>query len=65
MTEPWTPLPEDEWDAFEAGAAAYDEMAPRDANPHYRVKTPVLHTRWDEGWTARAEEVSVRSPVNR
>lgn len=59
------PLPEDEWDAFEAGAAAYDEMVPRDGNPYGRVTAPVLHARWDEGWTARAEEVCVRSPVER
>lgn len=65
MTTPWTPLPADEWNAFEAGVAAYDAMTPREDNPHDRVTAPVLHARWDEGWTARTEELCVRSPVDR
>ena len=65
MTKPWMPLRKEEWDAFEAGAATYDRMVPRDANPHDRVTAPVLHARWDEGWTARANELCVRSPVDR
>ena len=50
MTEPWGSRP---------------PVAPRDANPYDRVTAAVLHTRWDEGWTARAEEVCVRRPVDR
>ena len=40
-------------------------MMSRDANLHDRVTALVLHARWDEGWTARADELCVRSPVDR
>lgn len=50
MTEPWrSRLP----------------VAPRGPNPYDRVTAAVLHSRRDEGWTARAEEVCVRMPMDR
>ena len=65
VTKPWALLPNDERRAFEAGAIANDAMVPRDANPHEPVQGPVLYARWNDAWTTRAEEICVRSPVNR
>jgi len=54
MPELSTPQPDEEWDAYQQGTAAYDRSVPRDDNPHSRFAAPVLHARWDAGWTARA-----------
>ena len=60
-----TPRPDEEWDAYQQGAAAYDRSVPRDDNPHSRVTAPVLHARWDAGWTARAGALGDRDVTKR
>jgi len=63
MLKPSPPRPDEEWDAYQQGGAAYDRSVPRDDNPHNCVTAPVLHARWDAGWAARADELGDRDSI--